>query len=176
MKTKTAKATTKKATTKKIGQVRKSNKVAKVITKNLKPLNQDANDFVKMLEANVLSSKAIVDRVKISLTTDKSFLVNVANELYSREGSKNTKLDTMRKTIKRVSSKLAKDGDIETPLTLKLVDKEKGLFVLKVHTPKEQETPSERLMKMFEKHHAELNEGDWSVIMGYHAEAFSLER
>ena len=162
--------TPKKATTKKIGQVRKSSKVAKAITKNLNPINKEVGDFVQLLEINSLSSEELTKIVSKSLQVNESFLLSASSYMYQKFGSKNTKLDTLRKTIKRVSSKLAKDEQIKTPLTLKLMDKEKALFVLKEHTPKEQETTREKLMKMFEKHHAELTGADWSVIIGYHAE------
>jgi len=107
-------------------KIKKSDKSEKIqITKRQK----DVQNFCKVLSQVNNSSTKLTEVVRISLIEDRDLLTGTALYLYTKETSKSQRLNTLQRTIKRVSKAMSKeDGSEVTPVKLKIEKKGEKVF------------------------------------------------
>tara|TARA_A100001391_G_C5082568_1_gene280266 strand:- start:119 stop:580 length:462 start_codon:yes stop_codon:yes gene_type:complete len=106
--------------------IKKSDKSEKVqITKRQK----DVQNFCKVLSQVNNSSTKLTEVVRTSLIEDRDLLTGTALYLYTKETSKSQRLNTLQRTIKRVSKSMSKEEGSEiTPVKLKIEKKGEKVF------------------------------------------------
>ena len=86
-------------------------------------------NFCKVLTQVNNSGTKLTEIVRVALVSDKDLLTGTALYLYTKETSKSQRLNTLQRTIKRVSKAMSKEDNSEVkPVKLKLSKKGEKIF------------------------------------------------
>ena len=79
------------------------------------------SNFCKVLSQVNNSKTKLTEIVRVALVSDRDLLTGTALYLYTKETSKSQRLNTLQRTIKRISKAMSKEENSEiTPVKLKL--------------------------------------------------------
>ena len=86
-------------------------------------------NFCKVLTQVNNSGTKLTEIVRVALVSDRDLLTGTALYLYTKETSKSQRLNTLQRTIKRVSKAMSKEDNSEVkPVKLKLSKKGEKIF------------------------------------------------
>ena len=108
---------------------KKTKKSTKSESPKITERQKEVVNFCKVLTQVNNSGTKLTEIVRVSLLEDRDLLTGTALYLYTKETSKSQRLNTLQRTIKRVSKSMSKEENSEVkPVKLKLKKEGEKIF------------------------------------------------